>query len=144
MAASTINNFSGNWYGQIVDRQAGGALPPAGTNLKNFTCNWFGTATPVVTTANSRTWLCRTDPGYYGGSATAPGGQPDIAGPASANFTYLPRLSIGTDNPTETTPGWGTYGFQPSQACSLHVQRSHQRQVLRHLIALLLIQVRQQ
>ena len=113
------NNISGNWYGQIVDRQVGGSLPPAGSNQKNFTCNWFGTANPVVTTANS------TEPGYaaqipvvFGGTATAPGGQPDIAGPASANFIYIPRLSVGTDNASETTPGWGTFGFQPSQVCA--------------------------
>jgi hypothetical protein len=75
------NNLSGNWYGQIVDRQTGGSLPAPGIKLKNFRGNWFGTATPVVTTANS------AEPGYaaqipvaFGGTATPPGGQPDIAG----------------------------------------------------------------
>ncbi|MEZ6151026.1 MAG: Calx-beta domain-containing protein [Pirellulaceae bacterium] len=95
----TKNNFSGNWYGQIVDRQVGGSLPAAGTtNLKNFSNNWFGTTAPVVTTANS------AEPGYaalipvaFGGVATAPGGQPDIAGPASANFDYSPFLNSGSD-----------------------------------------------
>ena len=80
----TNNNISANWYGQIVDRQSGGSLPaPGTTNFKNFSGNWFGTTSPVVTTANS------AEPGYaaqipvaYGGSATPPGGQPDIAGPA--------------------------------------------------------------
>lgn len=93
------NNISGNWWGQIVDRQAGGSLPAAGTNLKNFQGNWYGTATPVVTTDNS------TEPGYsalipvaFGGTATAPGGQPDIAGPASANFLYKQNLQVSTDN----------------------------------------------
>ena len=64
------------------------------TNLKNFSGNWFGTTSPVVTTANS------AEPGYaaqipvaYGGTATPPGGQPDIAGPASANFVYQPLLA---------------------------------------------------
>ena len=88
------NDITGNWYGEVVDRQAGGALPPPGTtNLKNFTGNWFGTTSPVVTTANS------TEPGYAaqippwaGGTASAPGGQPDIAGPASANIDYSPYL----------------------------------------------------
>jgi hypothetical protein len=42
----------------------------------------------------------------YGGSATAPGGQPDIAGPASANITYLPLLSSGSDSDSQP-------GFQP-------------------------------
>ena len=101
------NNISGNWYGQIVDRQAGGSLPaPGTTNLKNFSGNWFGTNAPVVTTANS------AEPGYaaqipvaFGGTATPPGGQPDIAGPASANFDYTPFLWTGTD----TSP---TMGFQ--------------------------------
>jgi len=89
------NNISGNWYGQVVERQAGGSLPvPGTTNLKNFINNWWGTITPVVSTANS------TEPGYtaqipvaFGGTAVAPGGQPDILGPASANITYSPRCS---------------------------------------------------
>ncbi len=109
------NNLSGNWYGQIVDRQSGGSLPAAGTNLKNFSGNWFGTASPVVTTANS------AEPGYaaqipvaYGGAAVPPGGQPDIAGTASANFDYSPYLNAGSDSNVQTTPGRGTYGFQGS------------------------------
>ncbi len=113
------NDISGNWYGQIVDRQSGGALPTPGTNQKNFTCNWLGSLSPVVTTANS------SEPGYatqipvaYGGSATAPGGQPDIAGPASANIVYTPFLTSGTDANVETTLGRGTFGFQPSTSCS--------------------------
>lgn len=108
------NNISGNWYGQIVDRQSGGSLPAPGTNLKNFSGNWLGTTTPVITTANS------AEPGYAaqipftvpGGTATPPGGQPDVAGPASANFDITPLLGSGTDTNVETTPGRGTYGFQ--------------------------------
>ncbi len=107
------NNLSGNWYAQIVDRQSGGSLPAPGNNLKNFRGDWFGTTTPVITTANS------AEPGYaalipveYGGTATAPGGQPDIAGPASANFDIDPILLSGTDTDVETTPGRGTNGFQ--------------------------------
>ncbi|MDT7605283.1 MAG: hypothetical protein QOF61_3280, partial [Acidobacteriota bacterium] len=111
------NNISANWYGQIVDRQSGGSLPaPGTTNLKNFRGDWFGTTSPVVTTANS------SEPGYaaqipveFGGSATPPGGQPDIAGPASANFKYTPFLLSGTDTNIETTPGRGTFGFQGVQ-----------------------------
>lgn len=113
-SAFSNNNMSGNWYGQAADRQSGGTLPaPGTTNLKNFRGNWFGTATPVVTTANT------TEPGYaaqipvaYGGTATAPGGQPDIAGPASANIKYMPLLTSGTDTNVETKPGRGTFGFQ--------------------------------
>jgi hypothetical protein len=108
------NNISANWYGQIVDRQSGGSLPaPGTTNYKNFRGNWYGTTSPVITTANS------AEPGYaaqipvaYGGTATPPGGQPDIAGPASANFQYTPFLLSGTDTNVETTPGRGTFGFQ--------------------------------
>jgi hypothetical protein len=108
------NNISANWYGQIVDRQSGGSLPaPGTTNYKNFRGNWYGATSPVVTTANS------AEPGYaaqipvaYGGAATPPGGQPDIAGPASANFQYTPFLLSGTDTNVETTPGRGTFGFQ--------------------------------
>ncbi len=107
------NNFSGNWYGAIVDRQTGGSLPAPGGSLKNFSGNWFGTAAPVVTAADS------AEPGYnppnglgnipvaYGGTATAPGGQPDIAGAASANVDFSPFLNSGTDTS-------GTYGFQGS------------------------------
>jgi hypothetical protein len=107
------NDISGNWYGQVVDRQTGGSLPAPGGNLKNFEGNWFGTDSPVVVAANS------AEPGYaslipvaFGGTATAPGGQPDIAGLASANIDYSPWLSLGTDTDVETTPGRGTYGFQ--------------------------------
>ncbi|MBL0031909.1 MAG: T9SS type A sorting domain-containing protein [Bacteroidetes bacterium] len=108
------NDISGNWYGQIVDRQTGGSLPAAGSNLKNFTCNWYGVTPPVVSTSNS------AEPGYsaqipvaYGGSAVAPGGQPDILGAASANFVYTPYLTGGTD-----LGGNANDGFQPSAACS--------------------------
>jgi len=108
------NDLSGNWYGQIVDRQSGGSLPtPGTTNLKNFSGNWYGSTAPVVSIANS------AEPGYstqipvaYGGSATPPGGQPDILGPASANFDFTPYLNSGTDTDVETTSGRGTNGFQ--------------------------------
>jgi hypothetical protein len=110
----TNNDISGNWYGQIVDRQVGGSLPaPGTTNLKNFSGNWFGTASPVISTANS------AEPGYagqipvaYGGTATAPGGQPDVLGPGVANFDITPLLVSGTDTNVQTTPGRGTFGFQ--------------------------------
>jgi hypothetical protein len=88
------NNISGNWYGQVVDRQ-----PGAGTNVKDFSGNWYGSNNPVVTTADS------TEPGYadqipatVGGTATAPGGQPDIAGPGSANIDYSPFLWTGANS----------------------------------------------
>ncbi len=106
------NDMSGNWYGQIVDRQVGGALPaPGTTNLKNFSGNWLGTTTPVISTANS------AEPGYaaqipviFGGTAVPPGGQPDVLGPASANFDITPYLNAGTD--TDVSTGFGTGGFQ--------------------------------
>jgi parallel beta-helix repeat protein len=109
------NEISGNWYGQIVDRQQGGSLPaPGTTNLKNFACNWYGTATPVISTANS------AEPGYaallpveFGGSAVAPGGQPDILGPASANFVVEPYLI--TDD-LEGECATITSGAQPDDA----------------------------
>ena len=107
------NDLSGNWYGAIVDRQAGGALPAAGTFKKNFGSNWFGSVTPVVSTAGSG------EPGYsaqipvaFGGTATAPGGQPDIAGAASASIDFSPLLAGGTDTDVETAAGRGTHGFQ--------------------------------
>jgi hypothetical protein len=107
------NNISGNWYGNIVDRQVGGSLPAPGTNLKNFTGNWLGSNNPTVTTADSG------EPGYaaqipvdFGGTATNPGGMPEIAGPASANFDFSPFADTATDTNVETVAGRGTYGFQ--------------------------------
>jgi len=108
------NDISGNWYGQIVDRQTGGSLPAPGANPKNFEKNWLGTTAPWVSTANS------TEPGYaaqipvaFGGTATPPASpQPDILGSASANIDFLPLLASGVDTDVETTAGRGTYGFQ--------------------------------
>ncbi len=101
------NSIAGNWYGQIVDRQVGGALPAAGSNLKNFSGNWLGSSTPTIAAVNS------TEPGYsaqipvaYGGTATPPGGQPDVLGLAVANFDITPRLASGID-----TDGF-VFGFQ--------------------------------
>jgi len=101
----TGNDISGNWYGQVVDRQAGGSLPAAGTNKKDFSGNYLGTTSPVVTTANS------AEPGYaslipasFGGSAPVPTGQPDVAGPGSANVDFTPLLASGTD--TSPDPGF--------------------------------------
>jgi len=96
------------------DRQTGGSLPAPGGSLKNFSGNWYGSATPVITNANT------TEPGYagsrfpssLGGSAVAPAAKPDIAGPASANFDITAYLNLGTDTNVETTPGRGTFGFQ--------------------------------
>ncbi|MFZ1704188.1 MAG: right-handed parallel beta-helix repeat-containing protein [Saprospiraceae bacterium] len=100
------NNISGNWYGDIVDRQSGGSLPAAGTNIKNFECNWYGVTSPVVSTANS------SEPGYaaqipvlYGGSSTSPGGQPNILGPASANFDYV-SWGVDVSDDDLVTMGW--------------------------------------
>ncbi|HRQ32210.1 MAG TPA: right-handed parallel beta-helix repeat-containing protein, partial [Anaerolineales bacterium] len=54
------NNISGNWYGQVVDRQTGGALPlPNTTNTKDFQGNWWGSPTPSVAIQNSVEPLCR-------------------------------------------------------------------------------------
>ena len=126
-SAFNNNDISANWYAQIVDRQTGGSLPaPGTTNLKNFRRNWFGTTAPVITTANS------AEPGYaaqipvaYGGTATPPGGQPDIAGPASANFKIDPILLSGTDTNVETTPGRGTNGFQGVQPPNVVVRSNN-------------------
>lgn len=104
------NVISGNWYGQIVDRQTGSSLPAAGNNLKNFGCNWFGSIAPVRSVNNT------TEPGYgdqvpvaYGGTAMAPPLQPDIAGAGSGNFIYQPYLINNTDTDEATN------GFQPSR-----------------------------
>jgi parallel beta-helix repeat protein len=101
------NNLSGNWYGQVVERQTGGSLPlPGTTNLKNFVTNWWGATPPVVSTADS------TEPGYssqipveFGGTAVAPGDQPDILGPASANIVYIPWcVDASCINPSPLLP----------------------------------------
>ena len=99
------NDISGNWYGQVVDRQTNPTSLPI--KLKDFSGNWFGTATPTVVTANS------AEPGYptlipvvFGGTASAPGGQPELAGPGSANIDFSPIFTLGTD----AEPA--TYGFQ--------------------------------
>jgi hypothetical protein len=104
------NVISGNWYGQIVDRQTGGSLPTVGNNLKNFGCNWLGSIAPVLSVNNT------TEPGYgdqvpvaYGGTAVAPPPQPDIAGAGSGNFIYQPYLINNTDTDEATN------GFQPSR-----------------------------
>jgi len=103
------NKISGNWYGQVVDRQTGGSLPLPGDNLKNFECNWFGSASPVTSNANS------SEPGgnlphpiIYGGSDNPPVPGPEILGAASANIDHLLYLIDGTDNES------GTDGFQPT------------------------------
>jgi parallel beta-helix repeat protein len=91
------NDISGNWYAQIVDRQAGPGLPePGTTNVKDFSGNWLGSRSPVYTTADS------AEPGYsalippeFGGDATPPADAPDIAGPAAANFDVTPLLGSG-------------------------------------------------
>ncbi|MCC6123956.1 MAG: right-handed parallel beta-helix repeat-containing protein, partial [Pirellulales bacterium] len=92
------NDLSGNWYGQVVDRQTGGSLPAPGSNLKNISGNWYGTANPVVSAVSS------AEPGYsdlipvaFGGTATPPVGQPDILGSAAANIDYTPWLLSGSD-----------------------------------------------
>lgn len=107
-SAFTNNNISGNWYGQVVDRQAGGLLPaPGTTNLKNFSGNWLGSTNPVITTNNSaEPPYASLVPPSAGGSATAPGGQPDVAGAGSANLDISPLLTSDTDTQS------GEYGFQ--------------------------------
>jgi parallel beta-helix repeat protein len=94
----TNNNISGNWYGGIVDRHAGGSLPAPGTNLKNFSGYWFGTTSPVVSTGDSG------EPGYaalipveFGGIEVPPAGAPDVSGAGSDNIDVTPFLDSGVD-----------------------------------------------
>lgn len=103
------NKITGNWYGQVVDRQSGGSLPPAGTNLKNFDCNWYGSTSPVVSTANSsEPGGSSPFPSFYGGPDDPPAPGDHILGAASANLDYLLFLVSGTDDEPSTN------GFQPA------------------------------
>jgi len=102
----TDNDISGNWYGGIVDRQAGGSLPAAGTNIKNFSGNWLGTTSPVFSSSGS------TEPGYgalipveFGGTATPPSGVPDVVGVGADNVDVTPFLDSGVDTDV-------AFGFQ--------------------------------
>ena len=118
----TNNNISGNWYGGIVDRHAGGSLPAAGSNLKDFSGNWFGTTSPEVSTADSG------EPGYsalipvaFGGTEVPPMGAPDVSGAGSANidFTPVPRLGCRYQRrarfPRKPRRGGGHHGRCPDR-----------------------------
>ena len=70
--------------------------------------NWWGTTAVAVSTVQGG------EPGYsaqipvaFGGTATAPGGQPDIKGTSSANIDYDPIQCSGVDTSAAV-------GFQPS------------------------------
>jgi hypothetical protein len=111
-ASSTFSNndISGNWYGQVEDRQTGGSLPAPPLIPKNFELNWWGTTLQTVSTVQGG------EPGYaaqipvvFGGTATAPGGQPEIKGSGSANIDYVQFQCSGVDASVAV-------GFQPSGA----------------------------
>ncbi len=84
------NNLSGNWYGQVEDRQ----LPDAEeTNFKDFSSNWWGSTNLTITSEPAG------EPGYadlipvkYGGTATPPDFAPAIVGIASSNILFCPVL----------------------------------------------------
>lgn len=103
------NTISGNWYGGIVDRQAGGSIPVPGTDPKDFSGNWFGTPAPALSPAGS------AEPGYaalvpveFGGTATPPGGALDVLGAGAGNIDFTPFLDSGTDTSA-------SFGFQGSR-----------------------------
>jgi parallel beta-helix repeat protein len=129
------NKIVSNWYAQVVDRQAGGSLPaPGTTNIKNFSGNWFGNTAPAITNANSAEPLyADLIPVEFLGSATAPVGQPDLAGPASANIDYSPLLDQGTDTNVETLGGRGTFGFQGNFASLLVDNTSPKSSAVKHI-----------
>ncbi len=94
------NSIYGNWYGDVLDRQTGGTLPVAGTNLKNLECNWYGLASqPTLSASNGAEPNYATKvPTLFGGTATAPATrQPNIIGIGAANIDNSPWLTIGTD-----------------------------------------------
>ncbi len=109
------NSISGNWYGQVVDRQAGGSVPTPGTNVKNFSGNWFGSNAPVVTTNPSgEPAYSVLIPTYANGTATPPASAAaNIAGAGSANIDLTSYLDSGLDTDVE-------YGFQ-GDFSKLHV-----------------------
>jgi nitrous oxidase accessory protein NosD len=106
--AFSNNDLSGNWFGQVVDRQTGGSLPAPGANPKNFELNWFGThSTTGQHRQQRRTRLRGADSGRLRRHRHAPGGQPDILGAASANIDFLPLLASGTDTECRNHSGAG-------------------------------------
>jgi len=93
------NDISGNWYGQIVDRQT--ATP----NVKDFRSNWLGTTEPTVVVGPS------SEPGYsalipkeFGGPSEPPASAPTITGEAAEQVAFSPFL--WTDDNSATGPGF--------------------------------------
>ncbi len=94
------NAIADNWWGQVVDRQTGGALPAPGDNPKDFRGNWLGTDQPVVSTEDSG------EPPYVEGPDRPNGPVPTVLGPASGNIGFGAFLWTGTDG----DPGPGFVG----------------------------------
>jgi hypothetical protein len=116
-AANSIfsnNSIAENWSAQIVDRQAGGALPAPGTvNMKNFAGNWLGGIGPLVASTDTSFELPDSEiPVDFGGTAFPTGPEFDVGGPASSNLRIRPFLKYGDDQDIETTAGRGITGFQ--------------------------------
>ncbi|MFT3746150.1 MAG: cohesin domain-containing protein [Pyrinomonadaceae bacterium] len=101
--AATVrnNNITGNWYSEIEYRE-----PPAG-GLQNLSGNYLGaTITRVTTPSGEPGYTAQVPATFPGGTATAPGSHPTIAGVESAKIDYSPYLNFGGDTQV------GTPGFQ--------------------------------
>ncbi len=108
------NDISGNWYGQIVDRQTGGSLPAPGDQPQELQRQLVrhrprpSSRPPTAPSpATRRRSLSRSAARPF-----RPAAEPDILGAASANFDFTPLPRHGTDTNVETTAGRGTNGFQ--------------------------------
>jgi parallel beta-helix repeat protein len=94
------NRITGNWYSEVEFRE------PSGGADMNFSGNYIGTSVTRSTSPSGEPGYSSQIPTAYGGTSTAPGTKPTIAGPESARVDYSPYLLNGGD----VQPG--TYGFQ--------------------------------
>jgi parallel beta-helix repeat protein len=89
------NNISGNWYSQVEDRRAAGAV-------RDMSGNWFGTndVTTTLGTAGEPGYIGMVPTKYPGGTATAPMILLIISGPGSHKIDYTAWLDSDTDYDT--------------------------------------------
>jgi hypothetical protein len=98
------NDISGNWYAQVSFHNTGGTVG----DLSGFdnNCNWLGSTNPnFAAVAAGEPGYAAQIPVQFGGAD--PGLSQDIRGTGANSITYLPFLTLGTDDAPATD------GFQP-------------------------------